>query len=540
MVLLSLFFMLSACRAADMQIRITRPTLPVLTKMDANPVLRVEIIRNNSATAYTLQEITLSLRGTTELGDIASVSLFKADESGSFSTDTPIFSAQKPKMEMNFSGNFAVNQDTLVVWVSIKLKDSVDLSHRVNANCLKIGTSEGVLKPSENQQINNGLRVGVAVRRHGQDGVHTSRIPGLATTRKGTLLAIYDARRESARDLQGDMDIALNRSADGGKTWQPMQIILDKKQWGGLPEKYNGVSDACLLVDENSERIFVAGLWMHGVLDAQTGKWVDGLTEDSTRWIHQWQAKGSQPGLGVKETSQFIIAQSSDDGLTWSNPANITAETKKAEWWLLAPAPGQGITMTDGTLVFPTQGRDENGEPFSNITWSKDGGKTWTTSNPAHKNTTECAVVELGNGTLMLNMRDNRNRGNLEENGRSVFITTDLGETWSEHPTSRRALIEPTCMASLHKHTYNEGGEEKSILLFSNPASATTRENITLKASFDDGQTWPEEKHILLDEGRGRGYSCITSVNDSTIGILYESSRADLVFQTISLKEIAP
>ena len=129
--------------------------------------------------------------------------------------------------------------------------------------------------------------------------------------------------------MQGNIDIALNRSNDGGVTWEPTQIVLDMKEWGGLPEKFNGVSDACILVDENSGTIYVAGLWMHGILDGKSGKWVEGLTKDSTRWIHQWLAKGSQPGLGVKETSQFIITKSTDNGNTWSEPVNITASTKR-------------------------------------------------------------------------------------------------------------------------------------------------------------------------------------------------------------------
>ncbi len=318
-----------------------------------------------------------------------------------------------------------------------------------------------------------------------------------------------------------------------------MQVVLDMGEWGGMPEKYNGVSDACILVDENSGDIYVAGLWMYGVLDSETGRWVEGLTSDSTRWIHQWNRMGAQPGYDVKQTSQFLITKSSDDGQTWNEPINIT-KAKKEEWWLYAPAPGQGITLYDGTLVFPTQGRDEEGMAFSNITWSKDGGETWVVSNPAHKNTTECAVVQLENGDLMLNMRDNRNRGNEDVNGRTIFTTSDLGETWTEHPTSRNALIEPTCMASIHKHVYTENGEEKSVLLFSNPASVHRRDHITLKVSYDNGLTWPEDKHILLDEFSGRGYSCITSVDESTIGILYESSQADMVFQTISLDEIRP
>ena len=373
-----------------------------------------------------------------------------------------------------------------------------------------------------------------------QDGVHTSRIPGLATSRKGTLLAIYDARYENSRDLQGDIDICLNRSTDGGQTWQPIQVVLDMKEWGGLPEKYNGVSDANILVDEETGDIYVAGLWMYGVLDNETGKWIPGMTKDSTRWMHQWRGKGSQPGFGVKETSQFLISKSTDDGLTWSEPINITAQAKQKEWWLFAPAPGHGITLKDGTLIFPTQGRDKEGQSFSNITWSKDKGKTWKTSSPAFHNTTECMAVELSDGSIMLNMRDNRNRGNREENGRRICVTSDLGQTWTEHPTSRKALIEPTCMASIHKHIYHQDSKEKSILLFVNPESYSERNHITLKVSYDDGNTWPEEKKILLDEYNSRGYSCITSVDENTIGILYESSQADMVFQQVSLNEIVP
>ena len=539
--LLSLVMLTISCGYNNrVSAEIDSPTLPVLTGKKYNPVQKIRLIRDSTGfnrEEYILEKVTLSLEGTTDISDIDKVMLFRAGENDKLETDHPVGEVQPTATKITFSNHFTVTEDTTILWVSVTLKKSIDLSHKIKIRCEEIVTDRGKLKilPHDAKE----LRAGVALRQHGQDGVHTSRIPGLATSKKGTLLAIYDARYESARDLQGHMDIALNRSFDGGRTWDPMQVVLDRKEWGGMPEKYNGVSDACILVDDRTGDIYVAGLWMHGLLDAETGKWVEGLTADSTRWLHQWRAKGSQPGFGVKETSQFLITKSSDDGLTWSEPINITS-AKKKEWWLFAPAPGQGITMTDGTLVFPSQGRDENGTSFSNITWSKDGGKTWKTSNPATKNTTECAVVELQDGSLMLNMRDNRNRGNEEVNGRSVFVTSDLGETWKEHPTSRKALIEPTCMASLHTHRYMEDGVEKSLLLFVNPASTSKRNNITLKVSYDGGNTWPEEKQILLDEYSGRGYSCITSVNDSTLGILYESSQADMVFQTVSLKEIQP
>ena len=60
------------------------------------------------------------------------------------------------------------------------------------------------------------------------------------------------------------------------------------------------------------------------------------LTEKSETWEHQWRRKGSQPGFSVKQTCQFLIAKSMDDGKTWSEPVNITRMGKKQKWWLYA------------------------------------------------------------------------------------------------------------------------------------------------------------------------------------------------------------
>ena len=518
----------------DISLEIEKPTIPVLVKNYASATIKLNLIRTDTI-VYDIEEIGISLQGSTDINDIKSVSIYGLNSKGRLDTSKLICKALPAKEKVVFKDRVTVEQDTLTVFVAVTLKDTVQLDHRINVNCTDIKTSKGNLRIDKVED--NPLRVGVAVRQGMQDGVHTSRIPGLATTNKGTLLALFDARYESARDLQGHMDICLHRSFDKGLTWQPMQIVLDMGEWGGLPQKYNGVSDAALLVDKNTDDIYVAGLWMHGALDSN-GKWIEGLTKDSTYWIHQWSKKGSQPGLGVKQTSQFLLAKSTDDGATWSEPRNLTSTNKRPEWWLYSSSSGQGITLNDGTLVMPTQGRDKTGETFSNITWSKDHGKTWTTSNPAYHNTTECNAVELSDGTIMLNMRDNRNRGNKDVNGRRICITSDLGETWTEHPTSRKALVEPTCMASILRHDYMENGEKKSIILFSNPSDYKTRDKLTLKVSFDDGMTWAEDKWIMYDEYRSAGYSSITSVDENTIGIFYESSQTHLAYIQIKLSEI--
>jgi sialidase-1 len=513
---------------------------PVLKSKALNHVLQLDIINMDTLQNNALTEVVLDLQGTDDLGIIESVSLFRVMDSIAFlGPDSELFAKNdKVTSKMSLKGNIDLDKGHNYFWLSYTSKDNAPIGKNVGGICTKVLTTKGTVKVMALERPKT-LRTGIAVRKQFDDNVHTFRIPGLVTTNSGTLLACYDIRYGSARDLQGNIDIGISRSTDGGNNWEPMQIAMDMGEWGGLPQKFNGVSDAALLVDRSNNTVFVAGLWMHGVID-KNGKWTEGLTEQSGDWNHQWKNKGSQPGFGVRETSQFLIAKSLDDGKTWEEPVNITKMCKKEEWWLFAPAPGKGITLEDGTLVFPTQGRDKNGVPFSNITYSKDGGISWETSEPAYSNTTECAVVQLEDGSLMLNMRDNVNRKNKgNNNGRAIAVTNDLGKNWTEHATSHNALIEPVCMASLYRHVYWNGkGEGINMLFFSNPNSKDKRHKQTIKVSLDNGGTWPEKYWVELDGGQGAGYSCLTSVNNGTIGILYEGSQAQMTFQLLSIRDM--
>jgi len=542
-IILLISVLLNSCQKTntDWLIAAKQTRVPVLKFNDVNPVLLVKAVRRNPKSAVLVKSIEIDLSGTDNLSDIERVEAFFLGSDSLPKADEMLLPFGKPMpagRKIYFHGQLDSMLSPAFFLISVKPGEDANLHRKIRARCTKIRYNDQTVTILPETRIHDGQRIGVAVRKHNDDNVHTYRIPGLATTGRGTLLAVYDARRESSRDLQGDIDIGISRSTDGGNSWEPMQIVLDMGEWGGLPQKFNGVSDACILAGENSNKIFLAGLWMHGVLD-DNGKWINGLTRESREWNHQWRNKGSQPGFNEKQTSQFLLATSVDDGKTWSKPVNLTRMCKKEEWWLWAPAPGHGITLNEGTLVFPTQGRDRSGQTFSNITFSKDGGETWTTSTPAFTNTTENMVAQLPDGTIMLNARYNPNRNNPGDgNGRVVCTTRDLGMTWEEHPTSRSSLIESTCMGSLHRHRYHVNGEKKSILLFSNPNTKTGRHHMTIKVSFDNGKTWPEENWLLLDEGKSRGYSCLTSIDENTIGILYEGSTADLVFESIPLEEI--
>lgn len=515
----------------EIDISVKSYQIPILKGEAHNPLLRIEVDTEGKTK---LKSIEIEFHGSTVLDDIKLLGVYSSGSDTVFKSKELIKTWTDVNKTTHIDVDLKIEKGKVYLWITLALTDDANLLNQLNLAINKVSFSNGnIIYPKSNESTQ--YRYGLALRHFGQDGVHTSRIPGLATSKQGTLMAIYDARRDMGRDLQGDIDIGLNRSFDNGNTWESMQVVMDMGKWGGLPEKFNGVSDANILVKGSD--IYIIGLWMHGVI-TEEGKWLEGLNEESLEWNHQWKNRGSQAGFDEKQTSQFLIVKSSDDGKTWSKPINLTKMCKRESWWLWAPAPGRGIVMNDGTLVFPTQGRDENGLPFSNITFSKDNGQTWQTSNPASHNTTENSVVELDDGLLMLNIRDNRNRENKSStNGRAVFTTSNMGKSWEEHPTSHGDLIEPVCMAGLFKHQYNAEGVKKEVLLFSNPNSKYQRINISIKMSFDNGATWPEGKWILLDEGKGRGYSCITSIDDNIIGILYEGSRTDLIFQKIDISK---
>ncbi len=511
--------------------------IPVLLERQDNVLF---YLRLESANASALDEVVLRFAKDTDLGEIQSVKLYYSGTEAIMdsrkkhfapvaylSSHTPgktlaanlsysILKSQTagtPGREVVLAGKQKLFPGVNYFWVSLQMKSGASLLSKVSAELVSV-TLDGRQAPLQLvTPLGIEHRVGVGVRHAGDDNSAAFRIPGLVTSNKGTLLGVYDVRYNSSVDLQEHVDVGLSRSTDGGRTWEKMRLPLSFGENGGLPAAQNGVGDPAILVDTKTNTIWIVAAWTHG-MGNQRAWW------------------GSHPGMDMNHTAQLVLAKSTDDGKTWSKPINITEQVKDPSWYFLLQGPGRGITMQDGTLVFPIQFIDSTRVPNAGIMYSKDGGKNWKLHNLARINTTEAQVAEVEPGVLMLNMRDNRG------GSRAVSVTKDLGRTWTEHVSSRSALQESVCMASLISVRADENIYGKDILLFSNPDTKKGRHHITIKASWDGGVTWLPEHQVLLDAEEGWGYSCLTMLDKETVGILYESSVAHMTFQAVKLTDI--
>ena len=319
----------------------------------------------------------------------------------------------------------------------------------------------------------------------GEGGYHTYRIPSLMVTPKGTLLAFCEGRKNSAADY-GDIDILLRRSCDYGRTWGPVQLIVDHGP--------NTIGNPCPVVNRETGRIRLL----------LTGN----LGDDSEDKILRRMAR---------ETRTVWSCCSIDEGQTWTMPSEITADTKLPDWTWYATGPGCGIQLKNGRMVIPCDHNVAEPEDIrrSHVIYSDDGGDTWQIGGGVGGQGNECQVGELVDGSLMLNMR-NYARGEGQQNCRAVATSGDGGLSWSPIWWAGE-LVEPVCQASFIRFT-KQPEFTKNRLLFANPAS-TRREKMTIRVSYDEGLSWLVAKEIYSGPS---AYSALAVLPDMTIGCLYE------------------
>lgn len=321
--------------------------------------------------------------------------------------------------------------------------------------------------------------------RAGEGGYAGYRIPALVVTKSGSLLAFCEARKNSISDT-GDIDTVLRRSTDGGRTWSPMQIVADAG-----PDVCGNPSP---VVDRDSGAILLP------------------LTQNKGDGPEDMILKGEAPPRTV------WLTKSTDDGLTWSPLTEISATTRRPDWRWYATGPGHGIQLESGRIVIPCDHATgtKKDDWHSHVIYSDDAGASWQIGGVVDGRTNECIAVELDDGRIYLNMRNYR-----DTHLRAVSTSADGGLTWTP-PADDPALIEPVCQASAIRCN--------DAVLFSNPAHRR-RENLTVKASYDQCQTWPVAK--TLHPGPA-AYSDLAVLPGNTIACLYEAGEKT-PYDTIAL-----
>lgn len=340
----------------------------------------------------------------------------------------------------------------------------------------------------------------------GENGYVSFRIPALVRTPEGSLLAFAEGRRHSANDT-GDIDLVLRRSADGGRTWSPLERVWD--------DGAHVCGNPAPVVDPATGRVLLLACWNDG--------------HDTESRIN---TRTSRHGRRI-----FLLA-SGDDGRSWSAPREITSQVKDSSWTWYATGPCHAIVLTHtpfrGRIVVPCDhGVFELGQTHysSHVIFSDDGGITWRMGGKV-RGGNESTVAELSDGRVMLNMRwQGRLDAPREQRPvRRVAISEDGGATFGA-PKADSALVEPVCNGSLLG--LHGRGRATSRLVFSNPANASRRTDLTVRASRDDGRTW--SSGVCLARGAA-AYSDLVQTPRG-VGVLYEArtpeGRPAILFRVI-------
>jgi sialidase-1 len=309
------------------------------------------------------------------------------------------------------------------------------------------------------------------------------RIPALAVSTKGTVLAAYDAR-PTLRDLPSNIAVIVRRSRDHGRSWEaPIVVRRD-----AAPVGYG---DPSFVVDRETGRLFLfyAASVNQGIFGSKKGN------DESDPDIHQAD-----------------VSFSDDDGLTWTH-RRITKAIKKPEWVSLFASSGAGIQLRQGAhrgrLLQPYAVRIDS-TFYAASAISDDHGATWRMGGLVGPGADENKVVELSDGRLMLNSRARPQR--------KVAFSTDGGDAWTGWRDEPQ-LQDPANNGAIIRVDESAHGARSRWLLFSNTDDPRERRNVTVKLSCDDGATWPFK--TVVDSGPS-AYSTIARLADGSLGVLYE------------------
>lgn len=443
---------------------------------------------------YTFSNIKLDLTGTTDLEDITAIKVYMTDNNSFDSRDVSeatllgTCTPESESVECTLSGS--TQAGTKYLWITFDVAENAAEGNEIAIKATEI---DGKTVNNASEASREILLARKLLFAPGDYNSVAYRIPVLTTAWDGTLIAITDKRKYNQADIPEDIDIVVRRSSDNGKTWSEPITIAEGK---GRKQGYGDAS----IVKTNTENellcIFIGG---------------NGLFASTTT-----------------DRIRTYISRSQDNGLTWSEPQDITDQLfsgERANWTASFCAAGNGLKTRNGVLMFVAAMRhDSSNILYNHVVYSNDNGETWHVSNSAMMGGDESKVVELNDGRILMSIRRQSKGARYYNISNNVPSKTEE-VSWTEKNTSTVSywndLIEPACNGDIIRYTSTLDGFDKNRILHTVPNHPSSRENVTVFLSYDEAATWGIKKTICKT---GSAYSSITILEDGTIGVYTEEN----------------
>lgn len=333
-------------------------------------------------------------------------------------------------------------------------------------------------------------------------GSHYWRIPAMVVlhhqkgenaSKNGRVVTMADNRFDHNGDLPNHIDVYERHSDDNGATWSTHKMVVGTEADHALVGGGHGFGDVSLV-------------------ECASGKIVAIMVGGPGYF-------GSTPSNPIVPT----IITSTDGGDTWSTPRTLTDELYKTTYKEGAvqgsfAGSGRGLMLQrqkneqlNGRIMFAMSHRFANNNVQEYIIYSDDEGDTWKFSTQsAYSGGDESKLVELADGTVMISVRQNGQRG--------YNKSTDGGVTWGTQAK----------WADINGNACN--GDilyvNKHVMLHSYPNDGK-RKNVTIKASFDGGKSWSNPYVVCAPSSC---YSTMDVTKDGDIAIFYEDNACSTGF----------
>ena len=457
-------------------------------------ILRSMTEYEGNTDSIALQSVLINLDATTDINDVKSVKVYTTGLSSSQNNkylDNAVLIGSCTPQEGDFlcETNGYLYKGINYLWYAVDVDDDAEEGNSIDMSVLSLTVNDEAYdvknpNPTGSREI---ILARTTLLRPGDYNSTNYRIPAVITARDGSIVAVTDKRKYNNGDLPEDIDILCNVSKDGGHTWtEPYTIAYGT----GYKQGYGD----CALALTNDE---------NGIIAAFVG--------GPGFW-------GSTP----TDPLRMYISRSNDNGMTWSEPEDIThfvygaecEDEERKEWLGGFFGSGNGLLTSTGRIMFVIAMRENNTREVicNHAVYSDDNGQTWQVSGRASVGGDEAKVTELVDGRILMSIRRNGYRW--------YNISEDGGVTWQETTSEWTDIVAPACNGDLIRYTSVNDGYDKNRLLHSVP-EGSSRKNVTVYVSYDEGESWQTKKCIVPYNS---AYSSLCVLPDNTIGLYVEEA----------------